>query len=89
PAESVWTSLRSGDLIALPANSAHIAALPDSAKTKVLLEFDPSLPAAQIAAQMRQLEAAGFRQFGLSGFPVQGMNQIGPILSLRSQPQLK
>ena len=89
PAESVWTSLRSGDLIALPANSAHIAALPDSAKTKVLLEFDPSLPAAQIAAQMRQLEAAGFRQFGLSDFPVQGMDQIGPILSLRSQPQLK
>jgi biofilm PGA synthesis lipoprotein PgaB len=89
PAEAVWASLRPGDLIALPASSTNLAALPLSAKSQVLLEFDPALPALQIAEKMRQLEAAGFRQFGLSGFPTQGMDQIGPILSLRSQPQLK
>ena len=89
PVESVWTNLRSGDLIALPASLTNSAALPVSAKTRVLLEFDPALPTAQIAEKMRQLEAEGFRQFGLSGFPIQALDQISPVLSLRSQPQLK
>ena len=55
----------------------------------MLLEFDPALPAAEIATRMRQLEAEGFRQFGLAGFPQDGMSIIGPVLSLRSQPQLR
>jgi hypothetical protein len=55
----------------------------------VLLEFDPALPAAEIAGRMRKLEAEGFRQFGLAGFPQEGMGVIGHVLSLRSQPQLR
>ena len=89
PAESSWATLRQGDLIALPATSANIAALPASAKSKVLLEFDPSQPAAQIARQMRELEASGFRQFGLAGMPESTMDAAADVLSLRSEPQLK
>ena len=89
PAADVWATLRGKDLIVLPATAANIALLPANAKTKVLLEFDPALPAAEIAGRMRQLEADGFRQFGLAGFPEDDMGAIGPVLSLRSQPQLK
>lgn len=89
PSEVVWSSLRQGDLIALPATPANIAALPASAKTKVLIEFDPAQPAAAIARQMRELEASGFRQFGLAGVPHPDMAEVAAVLSLRSQPQLK
>ena len=89
PAADIWATLAEKDLIVLPATGANIAALPAEAKTKVLLEFDPALPAAEIATRMRQLEAEGFRQFGLAGFPQDGMSIIGPVLSLRSQPQLR
>jgi peptidoglycan/xylan/chitin deacetylase (PgdA/CDA1 family) len=89
PTDAAWAGLRQGDLIALPATPANIAALPASAKTKVLLEFDLAQPAAQIARQMRELEARGFRQFGLAGVPDADMDEIAHDLSLRSQPQLK
>lgn len=89
PDEKIWNDLRPGDLIALPASIAGIENLPASAKTRVLIEFDHLLPAAQIARQMRQLEADGIRQFGLTGFHKNGMDEIGQVLSLRSQPQLK
>ncbi len=89
PAGSIWANLRQGDLIALPATPANMAALPASVKTKVLLEFESNLPAAQIASQMRQLEAAGFRQFGLANMPQAGKDEIADVLSLRSQPQLR
>ena len=89
PAAEVWAALPGKDLIVLPATEANIALLPAEAKTKVLLEFDPAWPAAETARRMRQLEAAGFRQFGLAGFPQDGMDAIGPALSLRSQPQLR
>ena len=89
PPTNIWSSLQAGDLIALPAREAIIAALPVAAKTRVLLEFDLSLPAADIARRMQALEAEGYRQFGLAGFPEAGMKIIAPALSLRSQPQLK
>ena len=89
PPESLWATLRPGDLIALPATPANIAALPASAKSKVLFEFDPGQPAEQIARQMRELEASGFRQFGLAGMPQAEMDGVAHVLSLRSQPQLK
>ncbi len=89
PAADVWASLAEKDLIVLPATEANIAALPAGAKAKVLLEFDPALPAAEIAGRMRKLEAEGFRQFGLAGLPQDGMEAVGRVLSLRSQPQLR
>ena len=89
PAKDVWEKLPDRDLIVLPATEANIALLPPEAKTKVLLEFDPALPAAEIAGRMRQLEADGFRQFGLAGFPRGDLGAIGRVLSLRSQPQLR
>jgi biofilm PGA synthesis lipoprotein PgaB len=88
PAES-WAKLAKDDLIILPARPEIIEALPDSAKQKVLLEFDTTHPASQIADQMRQLEASGFRSFGLSSLPEAGMETIFPAFSLRSQPQLR
>lgn len=89
PPLDTWTQLPAGDLIALPATPDIIAALPVNSRDKVLLEFDPARPATEIANSMRVLEAAGFRQFGLAGFPETGMEIIAPALSLRSQPQLR
>ena len=66
-----------------------MATLPKALADQVLFEFDPRLPAAEIARRMRELDAAGFRQFGLTGFPEIGMDAIAPVLSLRSQPQLR
>jgi len=37
---------------------------------------------------MRRLEADGFRQFGLAGFPDAGFDAVWSNLSLRSQPLL-
>jgi hypothetical protein len=88
PAES-WAKLAKDDLIILPARPEIIEALPNSAKQKVLFEFDTTLPASQIADQMRQLEASGFRSFGLSSLPEASMEIIFPAFSLRSQPQLR
>ncbi len=59
------------------------------AATRVLLEFDPSLPPTAIARSMNRLEAAGFRQFGVAGFPETTMDTLFPSLSLRWQPQLR
>jgi hypothetical protein len=38
---------------------------------------------------MNRLEAAGFRQFGVAGFPDSVMSTLFPSLSLRWQPQLR
>jgi biofilm PGA synthesis lipoprotein PgaB len=89
PPVETWSQLTSGDLIILPARTEIIDALPAAAKTRVLLEFDSTLPAPQIADQMRRLEASGFRSFGISAFPETGMETIFPAFSLRAQPQLR
>lgn len=88
PSPTVWATLPKGDLIALPATDDIVATLPAEAATRVLLEFDPNLPPATIARNMNRLEAAGFRQFGIAGFPESVMGPIFPSLSLRWQPQL-
>ncbi len=89
PPAATWERLPPGDLVVLPARDDVIAALPAASRGKVLLEFDPARPATETARRMRELEAAGFRQFGLAGFPEAGMETIAPALSLRSQPQLR
>ena len=89
PPPEIWARLPAGDLIVLPATEANIAALPPGIGGRILLEFDPNLPAPAIARRMRELEAAGFRQFGIAGFPESLMGPIFPALSLRWQPQLR
>ncbi len=89
PPTDVWNRLAAGDLIVLPADEPIIAALPPAVGSRVLLEFDPTLPAAATARRMRQLEAGGFRQFGLAGLPETGSDPRSPTLSLRVQPQLR
>ncbi|MEF8748311.1 MAG: poly-beta-1,6-N-acetyl-D-glucosamine N-deacetylase PgaB [Candidatus Accumulibacter propinquus] len=81
--------LPNGDLLAVAAGESTMATLPKALADQVLFEFDSRLPAAEIARRMRELNAAGFRQFGLTGFPEIGMDAIAPVLSLRSQPQLR
>ncbi len=89
PPVDVWNQLPAGDLIVLPADEPIIAALPPGVGSRVLLEFNPTLPSAATARRMRQLEAAGFRQFGLAGLPETGSDPRSPSLSLRVQPQLR
>lgn len=89
PSAESWSKLATNDLIILPARPEIINALPESAKQKVLLEFNTTLPAPQIADQMRRLEASGFRSFGLNKLPETGMESIFPAFSLRAQPQLR
>lgn len=89
PISSVqWTNIAPGDFIILPAET-DLAQLPESAKVRALFEFDPALPQHAIATRMRQLEAAGFRQFGLAGMPSAESTDIEAALSLRSSPQLR
>ena len=67
----------------------RLALVPAGEAGRVLFEFDPATqPAAEIARAMRRLEADGFRQFGLAGFPAVGFDAVWPNLSLRSQPLL-
>ncbi len=42
-----------------------------------------------LSTQIRSLEADGFRQFGVAGFPESLLGPIFPSLSLRWQPQLR
>jgi hypothetical protein len=88
PTPEQWARLRHGDLVVLPASEENIAAVPREMANRVLFEFDPALPPASIARRMNRLEADGFRQFGVAGFPESLMGPIFPSLSLRWQPQL-
>ena len=89
PPADAWARLRPGDLIILPASAANFAAVATADAARVLFEFDPNaLPAVTIAGEMRRLEADGFRQFGLAGFPETDSAPFWPALSLRSQPLL-
>jgi poly-beta-1,6-N-acetyl-D-glucosamine N-deacetylase len=88
PDEGVWTALRAGDLVILSADT-DIASLPEASKSSVLFEFTLNDSPAKIARRMRDLEAAGFRQFGLAGFPLDiDRTEIELVLSLRSVPRL-
>ncbi|MBK7425423.1 MAG: poly-beta-1,6-N-acetyl-D-glucosamine N-deacetylase PgaB [Propionivibrio sp.] len=88
-AADTWRKPRPGDLLVLPATAANLALVPAGEAGRVLFEFDPSAqPAAEIARAMRRLEADGFRQFGLAGFPDAGFDPVWSNLSLRSQPLL-
>ncbi|HYO26670.1 MAG TPA: hypothetical protein VER68_00230, partial [Azonexus sp.] len=89
PTPEQWARLRNGDLVVLPASEENIAAVPMEMAGRVLFEFDPSLPPATIARRMNRLEAEGFRQFGVAGFPESLMGPLFPSLSLRWQPQLR
>jgi biofilm PGA synthesis lipoprotein PgaB len=88
PSLATFAALPAGDLIILPAPAERP---PDELKAyadRLLFEFDPARPAADLRRAMQALEAAGFRQFGLGGFPAANLPLIAPALSLRSQPQL-
>lgn len=89
PTPEQWARLRAGDLVVLPASPENMAAVPLTEKARVLFDFDPQgMPGVEIDAQMRCLEADGFRQFGLRGFPDAGFEAVWRLLSLRSQPLL-
>ena len=89
PTPAQWARLRDGDLLVLPASEENIAAVPREMAGRVLFEFDPALPPANIARRMNRLEADGFRQFGVAGLPESLLGPIFPSLSLRWQPQLR
>jgi biofilm PGA synthesis lipoprotein PgaB len=89
PSPETWAGLAPGDLVVVPAALATPGALPESARDKVLIEFDPAAAADETARRMRELEADGFRSFGLAGFPDPMPAPIARVLSLRSQPQLR
>lgn len=89
PTPAQWARLRAGDLVVLPANDENIAAVPMEMAGRVLFEFDASLPPATIARHMNRLDAEGFRQFGIAGFPESLTGPLFPALSLRWQPQLR
>ena len=89
PTAAQWARLRDGDLLVLPASEENIAAVPREMAGRVLFEFDPAVPPANIARRMNRLEADGFRQFGVAGFPESLLGPIFPSLSLRWQPQLR
>ncbi len=89
PTPAQWAHLRAGDLLVLPASEENIAAVPREMAGRVLFEFDPALPPASVARRMNRLEADGFRQFGVAGFPESLMGPVFPSLSLRWQPQLR
>ena len=89
PTPAQWAHLRDGDLLVLPASEENIAAVPREMAGRVLFEFDPALPPASVARRMNRLEADGFRQFGVAGFPESLLGPIFPSLSLRWQPQLR
>lgn len=89
PGAAAWQALPTGDLVVLPATSANRAQIPLVDARRVLFEFDPARQvAADIARDMRHLDADGFRQFGLASFPESGFDLVWPVLSLRSQPLL-
>jgi len=88
PEPESWQRLPAGDLVVLAARAGLEAALPAAARGKVLVEFDPAAPVGETARRMRDLEAVGFRQFGLGGLPDTLATEIVRTLSLRSQPQL-
>ncbi|NJD25559.1 MAG: poly-beta-1,6-N-acetyl-D-glucosamine N-deacetylase PgaB [Betaproteobacteria bacterium] len=89
PGPDTWARLADGDVVIIPAALATPGALPASARDKVLVEFDAAAPAGETARRMRELEADGFRSFGLSGFPDPLPAEVARVLSLRSQPQLR
>jgi biofilm PGA synthesis lipoprotein PgaB len=88
-AADAWNKLRPGELLVLPGTAANLALVPEGEAGRVLFEFDPATqPPTEIARAMRRLEADGFRQFGLAGFPDAGLDAVWRNLSLRSQPLL-
>jgi biofilm PGA synthesis lipoprotein PgaB len=88
PAEA-WDRLRADDFVVLPATADVRASVEARRASRVLFEFDPAgLPEARIAAEMRRLEADGFRRFGLAGLPETGFDTVWRTLSLRSAPVL-
>ena len=89
PTPEQWARLRHVDLVVLPASEENNAAVPLEMARRVVFEFDPSLPPATIARRMDRLEADGFRQFGVAGFPESLLGPLFPSLSLRWQPQLR
>lgn len=90
PLPGAWQSLPAGDFVVLPATKETLAQMSLVEARRTLFEFDPaSQPAADIAREMRRLDADGFRQFGLSAFPEAGFDAVWRELSLRSQPLLK
>jgi hypothetical protein len=87
PDDHVWNQLPEGDWIRLPANDAILAGLPDAAKGRVILEFDPAGLTSSVAAKMRMLQARGFRDLAIAGLPSQMPDDVTQAFSLRDEPQ--
>ncbi len=88
PTPEQWARLNERDLVILPAEASLIAAVPREMARRVLFEFDTATRPEAVARQMNRLEADGYRQFGIDGFPESTMTTLFPSLSLRWQPQL-
>jgi biofilm PGA synthesis lipoprotein PgaB len=87
--EEAWNRLSADDIVILPATADMLMSVEARHASRVLFEFDVTgMPEARIAAEMRRLEADGFRQFGLAGLPEAGFDTVWRALSLRSVPVL-
>jgi hypothetical protein len=84
--DSDWRALRHDDFIVLSAASETVANVPDIARRQALYEFTATPKTAKhVAEQMRQREAAGDRNFGVTALPKSGVEIVWPALSLRAQ----
>ncbi len=84
-----WNNMRSDDLLVIPSSSFPNLYIQRRKARQMLVEFNTESESREkIAADMRQLEARGFHQFGVSGMPGNGFEPVWQILSLRSQPLL-
>jgi biofilm PGA synthesis lipoprotein PgaB len=83
-----WHRLRYNDLVILPVSPATVASVPNVMRRQTLFEFNSTIDSAkQVAREMRQLEAAGNRNFGLTHLPQNSVDIVWPALSLRVQRQ--
>ncbi len=84
-----WHRLRHDDLVVLPATTGFVASVPDFARPQALFEFTATPASAKrVAREMREMEAAGNRNFGVTDLPRNGVEIVWPALSLRSERQL-
>ncbi|HEU5133693.1 MAG TPA: poly-beta-1,6-N-acetyl-D-glucosamine N-deacetylase PgaB [Steroidobacteraceae bacterium] len=88
PGPDDWRRLRAQDLVVLPALREMVESVPEFARHQALFEF-PAAPgdAKRVGREMRRLEAAGNRNFGLGYLPA-GADVVWPALSLRTARQL-
>jgi biofilm PGA synthesis lipoprotein PgaB len=84
-----WRLLRHNDLVVLPARPEIVASVPNAERRRTLFEFTATHDTARhVADEMRRLEAAGNRNFGLTNLPQNGVEIVWPAVSLRAERQL-